>query len=99
MTITKPTITTTVQEVPEVENVATESKPTTEGSPVTTGEPQDQSIANTTPTDVFSFDASDPTWLGTYNKWAGNFNFPKIFKTRESFVARIKQDAEEKVFI
>lgn len=96
MTITKPTITTTVQEVPEVENVATESKPTTEGSPVTTGEPQDQSIANTTPTDVFSFDASDPTWLGTYNKWAGNFNFPKIFKTRESFVARIKQDAEEK---
>lgn len=96
MTITKPTITTTVQEVPEVENVATESKPTTEGSPVTTGEPQDQAIANTTPTDVFSFDASDPTWLGTYNKWAGNFNFPEIFKTRESFVARIKQDAEEK---
>lgn len=96
MTITKPTITTTVQEVPEVENVATERKPTTEGSPVTTGEPQDQSISNTTPTDVFSFDASDPTWLGTYNKWAGNFNFPEIFKTRESFVARIKQDAEEK---
>lgn len=96
MTITKPTITTTVQEVPEVENVATEKKPTIEGSPVTTGEPQDQSIANTTPTDVFSFDASDPTWLGTYNKWAGNFNFPEIFKTRESFVARIKQDAEEK---
>lgn len=96
MTITKPTITTTVQEVPEVENVATEKKPTTEGSPVTTGEPQDQAIANTTPTDVFSFDASDPTWLGTYNKWAGNFNFPEIFKTRESFVARIKQDAEEK---
>lgn len=96
MTITKPTITTAVQEVPEVENVATEKKPTTEGSPVTTGEPQDQAIANTTPTDVFSFDASDPTWLGTYNKWAGNFNFPEIFKTRESFVARIKQDAEEK---
>lgn len=96
MTITKPTITTTVQEVPEVENVTIESKPTTEGSPVTIGEPQDQSIANTTPTDVFSFDASDPTWLGTYNKWVGNFNFPEIFKTRESFVARIKQDAEEK---
>lgn len=96
MTITKPTITTTVQEVPEVENVATERKPTTEESPVTTGETQDQSISNTTPTDVFSFDASDPTWLGTYNKWAGNFNFPEIFKTRESFVARIKQDAEEK---
>lgn len=93
--ITRPTIKETpIQEEPEMANVTTSREPTIEEPPATTVESQSYPT-NTTSTDVFSFNASDPTWLGIYNKWAGNFNFPEIFKTKESFVARIKQDAEE----